>query len=72
VDCQHYVALRTVKEEPRAIVTDRLSTTLICIQCRKPIEGESIKLRMDERDHHLCCSSCEPLYLEKYKKMKVE
>lgn len=71
VDCQHYVSLRTVKEEPRAIVTDRLSTTLICFQCRKPIEGEPIKLRMDERDHYLCCPSCEHLYLEKYKKIRA-
>ncbi len=72
IDCQHYDGLRTIKEEPLATITDSLTTTLICFQCRGPIKGEPIKLRMDERDHYLCCHSCERLYLEKYKKLKAE
>lgn len=72
LDCQHYDGLRTIKEEPLTLVTDSLSTTLICFQCKGPIKGEPIKLRMDERDHYLCCHSCEKLYLEKYKKLKAE
>jgi len=71
VDCEHYVAVRTVKEDPRAVITDTLSTTLICFQCRGPIKGEPIKVHMDGRDHYLCCNSCERLYLEKYKKLKA-
>ncbi len=71
VDCEHYVAVRTIKEEPRALVADALTTTLICFQCKGPIKGEPIKLRMDGRDHYLCCHSCEKLYLEKYKKLKA-
>ena len=71
VDCEHYVGVRTLKEEPRAIVTDTLSASLICFQCKGPIAGEPIKIRMDERDHYLCCHSCERLYIEKYKKMKA-
>ena len=72
MDCQHYDGLRTIKEEPLALVTDSLSTTLICFLCKGPIKGEPIKLRMDERDHYLCCHSCEKLYLEKYKRLKAE
>ncbi len=71
LDCEHYVAVRTIKEEPRALVADALTTTLICFQCKGPIKGEPIKLRMDGRDHYLCCHSCEKLYLEKYKKLKA-
>lgn len=71
VDCQHYLSVRTVKEEPRALVTDTLTANLICFQCKGSIKGEPIKLRMDERDHYLCCHSCEHLYVEKYKKLKA-
>lgn len=72
VDCQHFDGLRPVKEAPLALITDSLSTSLICFQCKGPIKGEPIKLRMDERDHYLCCHSCEKLYLEKYKRLKAE
>ena len=71
VDCQHYVNVRTLKDVPRALVTDSLTTTLICFQCKGPIKGEPIKIRMDGRDHYLCCHSCERLYVEKYEKMKA-
>lgn len=71
VDCEHFVGVRTIKEEPRAVLADSLTTTLICFQCKGPILGEPIKLRMDGRDHFLCCHSCERLYLEKYKKLKA-
>ncbi len=57
--------MKRIKEEPCAIITDRFQTTLICFQCRKVIEGEPIKLKMDRRDHYLCCRSCERLYAER-------
>ena len=71
VDYEHYVGVRTVKDEPRAIVADTLSARLICFQCKGPILGEPIKIRMDARDHYLCCHSCEGLYIEKYEKIKA-
>src|SRR3990172_7135477 len=71
VDYDHYVTTKRLKEEPRAVISDRLRTTLICFQCRKEIEGEPIKLKMDGRDHYLCCRSCEKLYTEKYAKIKA-
>ncbi len=72
LECQHFDGLRSVKDQPLALITDSLTTSLICFQCKGPIKGEPIKLRMDERDHYLCCHSCEKLYLEKYKKLKAE
>jgi len=71
VDCQHFINVRTLKEVPRALVTDSLTTSLICFQCKGPIKGEPIKIRMDGRDHYLCCHSCERLYIEKYEKLKA-
>jgi len=71
LDYEHFVATKHLKDEPRALITDSLSTTLICFQCRKVIEGEPIKLKLDGRDHYLCCQSCEKLYAERYEKIKA-
>lgn len=71
IDCTHHVTVHTVKEEPRALLTDSLTTTLICFECKGPIKGEPIKIKMDGRDHYLCCHSCERLYLQKYEKLKA-
>jgi len=71
MEYEHHVATKLLKDAPRAVIPDSLSTTLICFQCRKVIEGEPIKLKMDGRDHYLCCASCEKLYSEKYQKLKA-
>ncbi len=71
VDCEHFVAIRVIKEEPRALLSDSLSVGLICFQCKGPIKGDPIKLRMDGRDHYLCCNSCEKLYLDRYRRLKA-
>lgn len=71
LEYEHHIAMKRLKEEPRAVISDRLSTTLICFQCKKVIEGEPIKLKMDGRDHYLCCRSCEKLYTERYAKIKA-
>ncbi len=67
----HHIATKRLKDEPRAVISDGLSTTLICFQCRKVIDGEPIKLKMDGRDHYVCCRSCEKLYVERYEKVKA-
>ncbi len=41
-----------------------------CYYCGKPIKGDPVKLKMDDKDHYLCCSSCADLYKEKYQKLK--
>ena len=71
VDVDHHVAIRALKEEPRAILADALTTSLVCYQCKGPIKGEPIKIRMDGRDHYLCCTSCEKLYVERHRKLKA-
>ena len=71
VDAEHYVGVRTVKEEPRAVLADRMKAKLTCFQCRGPISGEPIKRRIDGRSHFFCCRSCEGLYLKKYRTLKA-
>lgn len=71
LEYEPHVATRRLKDEPRAVITDRLSATLVCFQCGKTIAGEPIKLKMDGRDHYLCCRSCEKLYTERYARIKA-
>lgn len=70
LDYEHFVITSVAKEEPRALITDGLSTSLICFQCKGPIHGEPIKVRMDGRDHYLCCHTCEKEYVERYQRIK--
>lgn len=70
VEAEHYVTLRTVKEEPRALVGDHASTSLTCFECRGPIHGEPIRSRFDGRAAFFCCRSCERLYRERYVRVK--
>ncbi len=71
LDITHRVAVRTIRDEPRALIADALTTNLICFQCKGPILGDPIKIRMDGRDHYLCCHSCERLYVERYARLKA-
>lgn len=72
LDYEHFVITSVLKDEPRALVTDGLSTTLICFQCKAPIHGEPIKMKIDGRDHYLCCPTCEKLYVERYQRIKAK
>ena len=71
VDVQDYVGLKSVKDEPPAVLTDRLSASLVCFECKGPIAGEPVKVRRDGRYHYFCCPSCERLYLEKYERIRT-
>jgi DNA-binding Lrp family transcriptional regulator len=71
LDYEHFVIAAVVKDEPRALITDGLSTSLICFQCRGPIHGEPIKVKMDGRDHYLCCLTCEKEYIDRYQRIKA-
>lgn len=71
VDVQEYVGLKTVKDEPAALLSNQLSTSLVCFECKGPIRGEPVKVRRDRRYHYFCCHSCERLYLERYGRIKA-
>lgn len=66
-----YVGLKAVKDEPFAVLSDHLSTSLVCFECKGPIHGEPIRVRLDGRHHYFCCHTCERLYLEKYGRIRA-
>ncbi|MEE9592767.1 MAG: winged helix-turn-helix transcriptional regulator [Thermoplasmata archaeon] len=70
LDYEHLVVASVVKDVSGALITEGLSTILICFQCKDLIHGEPIKVRMDRRDHYFCCHSCEKLYVERYRRIR--
>lgn len=68
---QEFRGPKTVKDEPVALLHDRLTTSLMCFECRGPIHGEPVRVRLDGRYHYFCCHSCERLYLERYGRIKA-
>ncbi len=70
-DVQDYVDLRTVKDEPAVRFGDRLSANVPCFECKGPIHGDPVKVRLDGRAHYFCCHTCERLYLERYRKIRA-
>lgn len=60
----------TVTERGRAVLFDGLAVTIGCYYCRKPMLEAPVKLKMDGREHYLCCESCASLYKEKFLKLK--
>lgn len=71
VDADHYIAVRTLKEEPRTVLTDTMTATLTCFECKGPIAGDPVRRRIDGRDHFFCCRSCESLYVKRYDVVKA-
>ena len=70
-DVQDFGGLTSVKDEPAALLSHPLSTSLACFECKGPILGEPVKVRRDGRYHYFCCHSCERLYLEKYDRIRA-
>jgi len=71
VDVEHFVAVRSVKEQPRAILAGNVTATLICFECKGPIVADPVKRRLDGRDHFFCCTSCESLFVQRYETTKA-
>jgi Lrp/AsnC family leucine-responsive transcriptional regulator len=65
------VAAKRYKDAPRALISGPLAAIVACVQCGKMMEAEPIKIRLDGRNHYLCCHSCETLYRERYAKLKA-
>ncbi|MEE9237162.1 MAG: AsnC family transcriptional regulator [Thermoplasmata archaeon] len=70
VEYEDYALLETHKDESPVLIKDGVSLAVDCFYCGKKITEKPIKLRLDDRYHYLCCTSCANLYREKYEKMK--
>jgi len=70
IDYEYHTITETVKEEPRAILASNLKLTVPCYYCKKLIKEEPVKIKLDGKNHYLCCNTCVERYREKYKKLK--
>ncbi|UCF12994.1 MAG: AsnC family transcriptional regulator [Thermoplasmatales archaeon] len=70
MDYEYHTITETVKEKPRAILSYNLKLTVPCYYCKKLIKDEPVKIKMDGRNHYLCCNTCVERYEKKYKKLK--
>lgn len=70
MDYKYHTITETVKEKPRAILSSNLRLTVPCYYCKKPIKDEPVKIKMDGKDHYLCCNTCVKQYKERYRKLK--
>ena len=66
-----YVAEKRFKDAPRARITSGLSAAIACFECGTMIEGTPVKIRLGDRTHYLCCTSCERLYRERYARLET-
>jgi len=64
------MVLRSVKENPRAALTDEAGLLIRCYYCGHVIKDEGVKIKLDGKYHYLCCTVCEKMYREKYEKLK--
>lgn len=70
LDYDYKIIIDTVKEEQRALVMDGLNTLLKCFYCKKPMHDKPVKLKLDGKDHFLCCEICAKEYKKKYDRIK--
>jgi len=61
-----------IDERQEIPIFENAELNIDCYYCDKPIKGDPVKLKMDNKDHYLCCSSCADLYEKKYQKLKSE
>ena len=71
LDVAHHVGVRTLKDEPRAVVAEGLTARLTCFECKGPIKGDPVKATRDGRDLYFCCHTCEGQFLARYDRVKA-
>ena len=66
MDYNYYTTIEPIKEEPRAILEEGVNLQLNCYYCDKLMLDKHIKIKLDNRDHYLCCPTCVDQYRKKY------
>lgn len=70
LDYDYKAIVGTIKEESRAVLSEGINTVLTCFYCRKPMYDKPVKIKLDGKDHFLCCNTCVKEYKKKYEKLK--
>lgn len=69
-DYETHHIVEIIKDVQKALITKDLAVTLFCFYCRKTIHDEPVVLKLDGRDHYMCCKTCAREYKKKYLKLK--
>lgn len=64
--------ISVAKEQQRALVETNVSLVLQCAYCKKEIRDDPLRLRGDEKDYYLCCSTCLKSFQGKYERLKAK
>jgi DNA-binding Lrp family transcriptional regulator len=72
LEYEYYSIINTIKESPRAIIRENLSIVLNCYYCKKPMQDEPVKLKLDGKTHYLCCNTCAKQFKKKYENLKIK
>ncbi|UCE74130.1 MAG: AsnC family transcriptional regulator [Methanomassiliicoccales archaeon] len=70
LDYDYKAIVGTIKEESRAVLSEGINAVLTCFYCRKPMHDKPVKIKLDGKDHFLCCPTCVKEYKKKYEKLK--
>lgn len=70
LDYEYKPIVDTIKEEPRAVLSEGINAVISCFYCRKPMHDKPVKIKLDGKDHFLCCDTCAKEYRKKYEKLK--
>lgn len=70
LDYDYKAIVDTVKEEPRPVLSEGINAVLACFYCKKPMHDKPVKIKMDGKEHFLCCETCAKEYRIKYEKLK--
>lgn len=70
LDYDYKTIVDTIKEEPRAVLSEGTNAVVTCFYCRKPMHDKPVKIKLDGKDHFLCCETCVREYKKKYEKLK--
>ncbi|WP_135825481.1 AsnC family transcriptional regulator [Halorussus ruber] len=63
-------AIRKVAESSWQPNVDGADLALECAECGKPVHEGGVTVEMDDRRYHMCCTSCESLFRERYEELK--
>jgi Lrp/AsnC family leucine-responsive transcriptional regulator len=72
LDYDYKAIVGTIKEESRAVLSEGVNAVLTCFYCRKPMHDKPVKIKLDGKDHFLCCDTCVKEYKKKYEKLKKD
>ena len=70
-DVQSFVGLTTLKDEPAIVPGKSISVNVSCFECKGPIHGEGVRVRLDGRYHYFCCHVCERTYVDRYTRIRA-